>query len=985
MSEATTGQSRVAYVLKGYPRLSEVFITSEIYRVERLGVPLRLYVIKAADEDVHHDVVRRVRTRPEYLLQPTSLTRARLPRWIAQNRGLFLPAVVRTGRRHPVGLARAAGQALAQSVRARRRLLGVSPQALRPRAPLAPSTWPTGSTAPGTWPGSTPTSRTAPRPSTWLASTITGLPFSFTGHAKDIYTEELNPAGLLRRKMDAASFVVTCTEANRRHLSSLGSPTPVHVLYHGLNADFEPLVATGARRDRAGRVRLLAVGRLVRKKGLDTLVDACALLRDRGLDFEAVIAGESGESEQEVRDRVAAGGLEGRVTLLGPLTQDALFEEYQRASVFALPCRVLEDGDRDGIPNVLMEAMACSVPVVTTGVSGITELVHDGENGLIVEPDRPGDLADALHRLVKDPGLAHQLAEQGRHTVAERFDAATTAGRMASLLTGGGSTDERIRGDPGRPGRPAATGVLPDRGAASGPARGPGRDLRPVPLRRRDPRPRTAAGLAARRARRRRGVAHRVEQVLLRSRSRPRVLGHRRPVATSTPGRAWSPAGSTSASPTATRPRSPPVGFRTGSTPGRGSTGCPVSPGWTPSWRTGCWPAWPRRSTTSRPTSPPSATTAPSSCSRSWSSSLGLPVLDPGGVRASRAWADLQDNLLTDVWSDGVHRERSSHYHLIALRSFLAARVNITRFGGHIPPAYDERLRAALRFGMHLHRPDGYVPALSDSDSESYLDLLELAADSLDDRGPALRGDPGARGHAAGRALRRLPGRRLLRAAQRVGDAGVVARRALPGLRLRPARRRRPRPLRRARCRGLRTRHPLVVDPGRYTYAEGSPNWRHWFKGTAAHNTLSVDGLDQQPYRRGKPKGPLMSSRLLDRQSVDGVDLAARRGHQPGVRRRAPADRGVRGRRVLAGLRRGARGPTARLRTALAPRLRPGTRDLSASRGPCPDDHAHGAPRRRRSCAGERRGGLGVHPVRRQDRRTGRGGVRATSAPTSTW
>jgi len=238
--------------------------------------------------------------------------------------------------------------------------------------------------------------------------------------------------------MDAASFVVTCTEANRRHLASLGSRTPVHVLYHGLNADFEPLVATGAPRDMPGRVRLLAVGRLVRKKGLDTLVDACALLRDRGLDFEAVIVGESGESEQEVRDRVAAGGLEDRVTLQGPLTQDALFEEYRRASVFALPCRVLEDGDRDGIPNVLMEAMACSVPVVTTGVSGITELVRDGENGLIVGPDRPVDLADALHRLVKDPGLARQLAEQGRLTVEERFDAATTAGRMASLLTGGG-------------------------------------------------------------------------------------------------------------------------------------------------------------------------------------------------------------------------------------------------------------------------------------------------------------------------------------------------------------------------------------------------------------------------------------------------------------------------------------------------------------------------------------------------------------------
>ena len=438
MPESTIGTGRVAYVLKGYPRLSEVFITSEIYRVERLGVPLRLYVIKAADEDVHHDVVRRVRTRPEYLLQPTSLTRAKLPRWLARNRGLFLPAIVRTGRRHPVGLARAAGQALAQAVRARRRFCATPRKLyvleLLRAVDLADRLDRAGDVARlhAHFAHGTTTV-------TWLASTITGLPFSFTGHAKDIYTEELNPAGLLRRKMDAASFVVTCTEANRRHLSSLGSRTPVHVLYHGLNADFEPLLATGAPRDTPRRVRLLAVGRLVRKKGLDTLVDACALLRDRGLDFEAVIAGESGESEQEIRDHVAAGGLGDRVTLLGPLTQDALFEEYRRASVFALPCRVLEDGDRDGIPNVLMEAMACSVPVVTTGVSGITELVRDGENGLIVEPDRPVDLADALHRLVKDPGLAHQLAEQGRLTVAERFDAATTAAQMASLLTGGGS------------------------------------------------------------------------------------------------------------------------------------------------------------------------------------------------------------------------------------------------------------------------------------------------------------------------------------------------------------------------------------------------------------------------------------------------------------------------------------------------------------------------------------------------------------------
>jgi glycosyltransferase involved in cell wall biosynthesis len=435
MRESAASSEQVAYVLKGYPRLSEVFITSEIYRLERLGVPLRLYVLKAADEEVEHDLVRRVKVQPEYLHQTTSLSDTGLLRWLAQNVGVFRAALLRTLRRHPTGTSRAVGLALAQAVRARRGFFAPPRKVYLKELLLAidladrldraadvrrlHAHFAHGTTT-----------------VTWLASTITGLPFSFTGHAKDIYTDELNPARLLRRKMDAASLVVTCTEANRRHLASLGSPTPVHVVYHGLNADFESLITTGVRRVATGRLRLLAVGRLVRKKGLDTFVDACAVLRKRGVDFEAVIAGEAGDHEPEVRARVAAAHLEGRVTFLGPLTQVALFHQYQRASVFALPCRVLEDGDRDGIPNVLMEAMACGVPVVTTGVSGITELVRDGVNGLLVEPDRPNDLADALHRLIKDPGLASDIGEQGRTTISGRFDAAATAMQMASLLNG---------------------------------------------------------------------------------------------------------------------------------------------------------------------------------------------------------------------------------------------------------------------------------------------------------------------------------------------------------------------------------------------------------------------------------------------------------------------------------------------------------------------------------------------------------------------
>jgi glycosyltransferase involved in cell wall biosynthesis len=434
MRDRAAASGRVAYVLKGHPRLSEVFITSEIFRLEQLGVPLRLYVLNAADEEVQHDVVRRLRVRPEYLQPTTSLSASGLYRWLGANLGRFRAALLRTARRHPVGLAHAAVQALAQAVRARRSFLA-SPRKLYFKelllaVDLADRLDTAGDVrrlhahfAHGT------------TTVTWLASTITGLPFSFTGHAKDIWTEERNPAGLLRRKLDAASFVVTCTEANHTHLASFGSSTPVHVIYHGLNADFEPLLGAGVRRPDPARVRLLAVGRLVRKKGLDTFVDACAVLRDRGLDFDAVIVGESGDHEQEVRARVDATGLEGRVTFVGPLTQTGLLAQYQQASVFALPCRVLEDGDRDGIPNVLLEAMACGVPVVTTGVSGITELVRDGVNGLLVQPDRPVDLADSLHRLIKDPELAGRLAEQGRSTITEGFDAATTAAQMASLLT----------------------------------------------------------------------------------------------------------------------------------------------------------------------------------------------------------------------------------------------------------------------------------------------------------------------------------------------------------------------------------------------------------------------------------------------------------------------------------------------------------------------------------------------------------------------
>jgi len=428
------GRPTIAYVLKGYPRLSELFIASEIERLERIGLRLRLLVIKPADEPPRHRVVRRIHAQPEYLPPVTTVSGTPALPWLARNLRPFLGPLARVARRRPAGLARALGAATAQAVRARKGrfswprkvyvkelLLSV---ALADRLLADPTIrhlhahFAHGSTT-----------------VTWLASTITGIGFSFTGHAKDVYSDSLNPAGLLRRKLRAATFAVTCTAAGREHLQAAHPTTPVHCVYHGLNADLAELVSDEPlRRSPNGSLRVLGVGRLVPKKGFDTLVEASSLLVERGVELGAMLAGEDGEHSDEIRRLIAARRIDGRFDLTGPLDQTELHRAYLGADVFCLPCRVLADGDRDGIPNVLVEAMACGLPVVTTPVSGIPELVRGGDNGLLVPPDDPEALADALLRLRADPDLAHRLGRAGRDTVLRRFDGDLLARRLGALF-----------------------------------------------------------------------------------------------------------------------------------------------------------------------------------------------------------------------------------------------------------------------------------------------------------------------------------------------------------------------------------------------------------------------------------------------------------------------------------------------------------------------------------------------------------------------
>src|SRR4051812_32561019 len=226
----------------GFPRVSETFIASEIHRVEQAGVPLRLFVIKPIEEREQghdHPVLDAIAATPEYLPDPKGLTKP-LHVWRYADLREFLPALGRCARRRPHGVARAARTAVAQAFRDRRTATSgprkIYIKELIQAITLADRLDPDVRHLHAHFAHGTTTI-------TWLAACITGLPFSFTGHARDIYAAELNPKGWLARKCNAARFVVTCTEANVAHLRAIAPDARVHLVYHGLSADFTRLLA----------------------------------------------------------------------------------------------------------------------------------------------------------------------------------------------------------------------------------------------------------------------------------------------------------------------------------------------------------------------------------------------------------------------------------------------------------------------------------------------------------------------------------------------------------------------------------------------------------------------------------------------------------------------------------------------------------------------------------------------------------------------
>ncbi len=398
-------------LLKGYPRLSETFIAQELRGLELAGLDLVLVSMRRPTDKkrhpVHDEIIAPVVYLPEYLHEE----RWRVIR--AGLLGLFRPGFWRA-------LSRFVPHFWRDRTRNRVRRFG---QAL-----VLAAEWPRGAEWLHAHFIHTPASVAA------YASDITGRAWTCSAHAKDIWT---SPDWELADKLARARWVVTCTRSGFEHLQTLAADLArVHLSYHGLDLDrfgrFEGKHSRDDGSDPARPVSIVSVGRAVEKKGYDVLLKALALLpADLAWRFEHI---GGGDKLAELKALASTLGIDDLVSWHGALAQAEVLDRYREADLFALACRIAADGDRDGLPNVLVEASSQRLPCISTTVSGVPELITDGENGLLVPPDDPEALAAALRRAIADPALRHRLGAAAEQRVRAHFDHHSSIDQLVDLF-----------------------------------------------------------------------------------------------------------------------------------------------------------------------------------------------------------------------------------------------------------------------------------------------------------------------------------------------------------------------------------------------------------------------------------------------------------------------------------------------------------------------------------------------------------------------
>ena len=402
----------VGYVLKRYPRFSETFVVNEILALEKAGVQVDIFALGPVSETHFQEAISRVRApvhRIRHQFHDTELywqllvqARKTLPEfrrlahladehdWVTVGQAVLL-----------------AMQAQSKDIRHLHAHFGTQ-------------------------------AATVAR----LAAAFAGIHYSFTAHAKDIFHEEVVPAELAT-KLREAHTTVTVSEYNRRHLQrEFGAAADrVTRLYNSVDLQAFPFATKG---ETAGPDRIAAVGRLVEKKGFGDLLTAVAELVGAGRDVHVDLVG-TGPLEATLRERIGELGLGDVVTMHGALPQSRVREIVAAADVFAAPCVVGADGNRDGLPTVLLEALALGTPCVSTPVTGIPEIVRHEETGLLAPESDPAALGQAIARVLDDPETAAGWARAARRLLEADFDFRDHARELQGIFAAAiASQDDRI-------------------------------------------------------------------------------------------------------------------------------------------------------------------------------------------------------------------------------------------------------------------------------------------------------------------------------------------------------------------------------------------------------------------------------------------------------------------------------------------------------------------------------------------------------------
>ena len=402
---------KIAVVLKGYPRLSETFIAQELLGLEQAGFDLVIFALRRPTDGKRHPVHDEIRAPVHYL--PEYLHEE--PWRVARS---LLACLAQTGFWRALGAV--AADFSRDMTRNRVRRFG---QALVLAAE---------------WPGEAEWLHAhfahTPASVTRYTSMLRGLPWTCSAHAKDIWT---SPDWDLADKLSSARWTVTCTKTGFEHLNRLANGNgSVHLSYHGLDLSrFGKFESPHSARDgslASDPVVLLSVGRAVEKKGYDVLLKALATLpASLHWRFEHIGGGDRLDELRALADKL---GISDRITWKGALAQKDVLEHYRRADIFALACRIAADGDRDGLPNVLVEAASQKLACVSTNISGVPELLTHEENGLVVPPENPEALAAALERAIREPELRRRLGEAAETRVRSHFDHMSSIGQLKALF-----------------------------------------------------------------------------------------------------------------------------------------------------------------------------------------------------------------------------------------------------------------------------------------------------------------------------------------------------------------------------------------------------------------------------------------------------------------------------------------------------------------------------------------------------------------------